>query len=324
VKVHNLKDEDYSYQYIIALNWSLSQFTPGTSTISAVTHFERIYVASVLVLAMVVATCFVSSITSALGQMWSMNRYAATQAFLLKKFLHQNHVPRSLEQRVTRYVEGVVELRYAKVHPTKVEYLKLLSGPLNIELQREMRLPQLVVNPMLKQYSVVNIDVLGKLCATSISSAYFGKNDVIFKEGATAEAMYFVNVGMLAYGYVFSKHCHPDNATLMVQKLEAHQWCSEAALWIPWNHRGEMKAVAHSDVVTLNARLFVELTASSEDVYKFACGQAYLFWNNYDAEADTDVLDFSFAPDSAAGDLLLSSDELRLAEDADVDLMNFD
>merc|ERR1719335_497892 len=108
-----------------------------------------------------------------------MNRYTATQHFLMKKFLKQSGVSRSLALRVTRYIDGVLELRHSRVHPSKVAYLGLLSGPLNTELHQEMYMPTLQSFPPLLIFSTINKNITGQICTTCISSAYYGKNDAV-------------------------------------------------------------------------------------------------------------------------------------------------
>merc|ERR1719353_1999329 len=105
-------EEDYGIQYLASLQWSLAQFTPGATHLQPECKGERVFSVVVLCLALILATCFISSITSTMGSVWEVNRYKNTQSFLLKKFLGQMGVSRELGSRVTRYVECVVDLRH--------------------------------------------------------------------------------------------------------------------------------------------------------------------------------------------------------------------
>jgi hypothetical protein len=326
VKKYGYSDDAYGDQYLVSLEWSLSQFTPGKSHVEATTTSERAFVATVLILAMVVATCFVSSITSALGQIWSMHRYSATQSFLLKKFLRQTGISRSLASRVTHYIDGVLELRQSQVHPSKVDYLNLLSGPLNIELHQGMHLPHLSLFPLFYHCSKINAFITGQLCTTAVTELCFGKNDVLFKQGTVAEHMCFLTAGTLAYRYTKKGKDQPTTC-----KLETDQWCSEAVLWVPWIHCGQMKAVSQADISTVNAAKFIDLVRSNEDVYKFARGCAFRFWNSIDPVKLTD-LPHTMSVNSSQAQAVDPSREggsgaavqVRQAEDAEVSLIQFD
>jgi hypothetical protein len=320
---HNFKEEDWEVRYIMCLHWSLAQFTPGKSEIDPKTQAERVFATVVLVLAMVVATCFVSSITSALGQIWSMNRYAATQSFLLKKFLNQNRISRSLGSRVTRYIDGVLELRHQRVPVTKVDYLNLLSGPLNVELHKEMRFPQLSRHSLFYSFNFINPAMTAQLCASAVCTKLFARRDMVFKEGQDAECMYFVAVGALAYRY-----CTQSMAahTFKTMKLESDQWCTEAVLWMPWVHRGQMRAIAHAEVTILDAEKFIEQTCQSEDVYKFSRGCAFLFWQNYDHEETHDIPTVMHEMEKRQDQLNPSRHFLKIqqAEEDELNFMRFD
>jgi hypothetical protein len=251
-----------------------------------------------------------------------MNRYAGTQSFLLKKFLNQNKISRSLGARVTRYIEGVIELRHTQVHPSKVEYLTLLSGPLNLELNKEMRMPRLSLHPLFTQYCNINSSLLGQLCSSAVSSAYFAKNDVLFREGALGESMYFLGVGALAYRYY--KQLDGMGVTT---KVDSYSWFSEGTLWLPWIHRGQMKAISHADVTMVCANAFVEISGSSEDVYKFLRGCAFKFIAFLDVTRDTDLPNTFAASKRETEDVQAGAGAANIvsqAEDMELHLMQFD
>eukprot|EP00971_Amphidinium_carterae_P313810 6236892-Amphidinium_carterae.1 len=44
-----------------------------------------------------------------------------------------------------------------------------------------------------------------------------------------------------------------------VAKLEPGHWFSEAVLWMPWRHQGQMKAITEVAVLHVNAGKFIEL-----------------------------------------------------------------
>jgi len=265
---------DYGTQYLASLQWSLSQFTPGSSPLGPDAIGERVFAVSVLAMAMIIATCFVSSITSTMAAVWAVNRYKNQQAFLLKKFLCQMCVSRELGARVTRYIECVVELRHKTVPISKVEYLKLLSGPLNVELQGALYEPHLIRHPFFFGLVETSKNAIRQLCTSALQTDSYAKNDTLFERGAECKHMYFVTKGSLAYRYI-----HDDvSQTKQTLKLDEKQWCCEHPLWIHWAHRGAMKGLSDFEVITLNAAKFSDVTSkANRTVFLIAREQAVLF-----------------------------------------------
>merc|ERR1719352_1185616 len=158
----------------------MAQVTPGSSRVSPESTGEHIYVLFVLGLSLVVSTCFVGSITATMGAVWASNRYRNTQTLLLKKFLSQQRISRDLGSRVTRYIECVVELRHKVVPIGKVEYLKLLSGPLNVELHTMIFQPALMARSFFVRYQDSSKNAIRQVCSTSLQTENYAKNDSVF------------------------------------------------------------------------------------------------------------------------------------------------
>lgn len=197
IAVHDLEHAPFHMLYVSSIHWSLAQFTPGPSPIHAQAFSEKVFSALVLALGLVTSVCFVSSTTSTLSSVWLMNRHNNTQQFLLKKYLTQNQVPRTLGARVTRYIDCVLELRHKKVHHTKVQYLSLLSGPLKTELQVALFEPHIKDHAMFPRLSMV----MKELSLHALKDVNFAKRDVIFLRNTQATCMRFVSTGTLVYLY---------------------------------------------------------------------------------------------------------------------------
>jgi hypothetical protein len=250
-------DKNYGVQYLECLRWSLCQFTPGSARTIPIAIGERLFVPVVLSLSMVIATIFVGSITATMSSVWTANRYSFTQNFLLKKFLNQMRISRDLGARVTRYVDCIVELRHKTVPIGKVEYLKLLSGPLNVELHTMIFQPHLMVHSFFKRYLDTSRTAMRQLCSTSVQTESYAKNDSLFHHGVHAKNMYIVTRGALAYRFY-----NTDRAKMTV-KLDVHHWFTEHALWIQWEHHGHMKGLSDCESIALNASKFWDVIAKA-------------------------------------------------------------
>lgn len=210
---------------------------------------------------MVVATCFVSNITSTLSALWALKRYENTQALLLKRYLVQNRVSVALGARVLKHVDCVLELRQRKVDPGKVNYLGLLSGPLNMDLQYELWQPHLSGHPLFSQYQLISKRAMKEICVSALTENRYPKGDVVFLRGAASNHMYFLSFGVFVY-----RVKRLDPCTEKRVKLEKDKWCCECPLWIHWRHRGIMKAITAGDICMLSASKFAEITASHAEL----------------------------------------------------------
>merc|ERR1712232_1239194 len=101
----------------------------------------------------------------------------------------------------------VLELRHKKVHPSKVHYLTFLSGPLNLELQRQVHEPLLLSYPAFYALKETCPAALRDICGQALSEVTFGKGDHVFQRGPLATHMYFVSNGTLVYR--FRRLCGP-------------------------------------------------------------------------------------------------------------------
>jgi len=267
VQESHVQEKSLDVKYLICLQWSMAQFTPGASPVQPVTPLERLYCVSVLVLALIVATCFISNITSTLSSAWAMRRAESTQALLLRKFLRQHNISRGLASRVTRYIDCVLEIRQNKVHPSRVQHLSLLSGPLNVELQSAVQEPTLFMCNFFQMYKSSSVWAFREVCTTALEQTNMGKKDMVFSHKTEAKYVYFLNVGSLVYRLA-SAGAHND--IVGVSKLEAGSYCCENALWIPWQHAGDMKALSDCSLTLLNASKFCDITCRDPTAHHFS------------------------------------------------------
>mmetsp|Transcript_92954 Transcript_92954/g.240123 ORF Transcript_92954/g.240123 Transcript_92954/m.240123 type:complete len:784 (-) Transcript_92954:145-2496(-) len=293
VKSARLEDKDLFDKYMVSLHWSLAQFTPGNTSIEPQNIWERLFANLMLIFGMVIFTCFVSSITSLMQAVWSVNRYRTTQAWLLKKFLRQNKVSNGLFARVTRYTDLVVERQQKTLHPSKVQFLTLLSGPLHIELQMELFSPRLTVHPFFKKYAEVCMSAIRELSVKAVCNQHYAKTDTIYHRSVQAHNMYFIVEGSALYHF----HSRKMEGVKRTVKLEKDQWCSEAVLWMQWVHSGEMKALTESNIIALNAAKFREVSTGHYDAFLAAQECAKNFVEQVRviaASGDADVTDADF------------------------------
>jgi len=324
-----LSDADFSKQYLVSLQWSLAQFTPGATPVQPSTTSERILVVTVLALALVIATCFVSSITSTMAAVWNANRYDCTQHLLLKKFLNQNKISRGLGSRIMHYVDFTLEFRHRRVHISKVHFLGLISGPLNIELHTELFAPTLCWHPCFSQILTMNKPMMREICTTAVlGTQNYAKNDMLFERGKEAKHMLFLTLGTLVYRF------WPDDLAAS-RKVRMHEgsWFVEASLWMPWQHVGEMKALSEVDLVLVTSAKFRDICESYPEDFPLVRSYALLFWSEAHDQTLEALTDLGFpleahnersAPPQSMVSGQFNMAQLTYAEEVQAQLLSWD
>lgn len=251
VKQYNFTNAGWEDQYVTSLHWSLTQFTPASSSVIATNPEERVFSVIVLLVAIVAFSSFLSGITSAMTRLRTINSHSFAQTLLLNKFLRQNQISRDLASRVTRYVQLFQSHYQAFVDASKVEYLKLLSGPLKVELQWEVHGPVLKEHPFFHKASMTGQSAMHHLCYKGVSSGFLAREDVLFHWGVECDKMYFPQ-----RGYLFYRRPPGFLHTPRYVVLTRDEWFCENALWTPWMHHGLMKTLTEVNMVTLHVSDF--------------------------------------------------------------------
>eukprot|EP00913_Durusdinium_trenchii_P013302 g12485.t1 len=86
---------------------------------------------------MVGFSSFVSAITASMTRLRSLQGNELSEAFLLRRFLKENHISADLQSRVVRYIDMAIEVNRKKIDKSRVQSLNMLSGPLRVELQKD-------------------------------------------------------------------------------------------------------------------------------------------------------------------------------------------
>jgi len=216
---------------------------------------ERTFAVVVLVFGMLVFSSFVSSITSSMARLRNLKAWEHTQGFLLRKFLKENQISRDLSARVTRYIDLVMERHQKRTDAKKVEFLNVLSGPLHLELQRELIEPQLIVHPWFVHYASTSSGAMNQLCFSGTTQMGYSKGDVLFRSYSDTSQMFFVGSGSMYYRRIVRAKAPTSLRRIVI--LEKGNWFCEAVLWLAaWSTRGTMRALIESELILLDRNRF--------------------------------------------------------------------
>mmetsp|Transcript_16451 Transcript_16451/g.47656 ORF Transcript_16451/g.47656 Transcript_16451/m.47656 type:complete len:820 (+) Transcript_16451:79-2538(+) len=267
VEKAQLLDEDESklLQYLVSLHWSLTQFTPASMEVFPVNIQERGFNVVVLIFAMVVFSSFVSSITSAMTRLRTLRASEVTQSYLLKKYLRENNISPDLSSRVIRYIDLVTDRQKRRTEVGKVQLLQLLSGPLHLELQREVYTPFLEKHSYFEEYANESKAAMGHLCYKALCKVEMSRGDALFHVAADAQQMFFLTSGTLFY-----RRERGVKDVRRITVVEQGSFFCETVLWMPWVHRGTMKALIEAEIIAMDSAKFREVTRAHPTVARHA------------------------------------------------------
>jgi hypothetical protein len=293
IREFNFEEDDWSYQYITSLHWSITQFTPASMSVQPMNMNERTFAVAVVVFGLVGFSYVVGSITGSLTQLRSIHEDAAKQFWDLRRFMKQNEVPLALSTRVQRYLEHAWMCRAVKLDKKDVKIFKLLSEQLESELKCQLFVPHLQVHPLLAQLVVESKVTMNRIAASGIEKKSLAPADKIFIYGEIATCMYFISEGQLAYNRI-------DNSGEVHQEIvdKDEDWIAEPVLWTSeCIHLGGLMAVHGSDLILVNPAKFAETSQLNPSAFNLASKYArnYLEWLN--GVPDDDLSDIAQGED---------------------------
>mmetsp|Transcript_72895 Transcript_72895/g.202238 ORF Transcript_72895/g.202238 Transcript_72895/m.202238 type:complete len:803 (-) Transcript_72895:123-2531(-) len=257
VRSWGLADEHLLLRYVISLHWSLSQFSGGMDEVRPQNLGERIYAVATFIVAFLMASLFVSRLTSSMTQLKMLTNTQAQQLVTLRRYLAENKISHGLAVRVQKNAQNAMREQQTFMPESKVELLNVISEALRMDLHFELFEKVFSVHPYFSRYMHEYPHAMHKVChqATSMYAAAAG--EILFDLGETPihPKMYFVCSGTLSY--------RMEDAT-ETTAMRAGQWIAEAVLWAEWTHRGQCKAVCDSRLCCLDAKTFQHIVGSFE------------------------------------------------------------
>jgi hypothetical protein len=216
---------------------------------------ERCFAIVVLVSALVIFSSFLSSITATITALRQLDARSEGQFWLLRRYLRENHVPLLLAGSINRYLALAVRRQRLKVQAGQIEILQLLSHPLHSRLQKELFTAS-CHHPFFAAFNLRSGIAMSRMCCQAVRQEHYSQGDIVFNEAEVAQSMVFVCEGLLIY--------RPDDRCLKEQ-LKPTQWCSEAVIWIPWQHRGDLISRIETSIICLDAAKFTDVMKDRDD-----------------------------------------------------------
>jgi len=244
------------YRYTTSLHWTLTQFTPASMEVFPQNTAERTMSVIVLMFALVAFSSFVGSISTSMTALRNMNADTSKQFWLLRRFLKQQTIPRTVGRRILKYLEFIVEKDHGKVQKDSIKILSRLSEQLHEELTFELTKPK-IGSYLIFEYmlDIPGLEVVARrLTATALTSRVIASGDYLFYPGDEASNFYCFLFGCLDYTM--------DGEELK-PRIQEKEWISEAALYTKWRHMGKLRALAETELMVWNVPQFLDVVAIS-------------------------------------------------------------
>jgi len=281
----NLVGKTLGYKYILSLQWALAQFSMGTTEVSAGSLAECAYAASVtLIASIMLMLLFGRAVGAALHLASTANGKRQQQLSTLMEYLVQCQVPAPLRSRVwatAAQQAAILPASVCRVHEEEVAILASLPEVLRSELREVTYSPTLTKHPLFRELEygcALSAPASGRamrVMHAALSEYAMQPDQVLFTAGKVGKHMYFVAHGELSYTMTLWPPVGLGH--FETRKEAVGPWFSEPALWIQWEHCGEMTAVVHTELLALEAKRFQDLTKQDPQCAALCCRYAKAF-----------------------------------------------
>jgi len=248
-------DDGFQYRYWTSMHWSLTQFTPASMEVVPKNTLERIYTVLVLLFALVTFSSFVSSITTAMTHLRTMNAHRLNQDGTLRRYLAEHHISPALTSRVLHYFQDRQQqnLRMVRTKEEDVELFTVLPESIKFELRDESFRPTLTMHPLFHQLEVAESASVTKICRSCMSEKRLIIRDELFGHGADISFMFFVTEGILNYRY-------PVNGIDLCSHISKNEYACEVTLWaVSAEVYGPFEAETNVELIAIERSLFCDM-----------------------------------------------------------------
>lgn len=256
VAYYAMLDRGLDIRYTCALHWSFSQFTGGMDEFVPQNLAERIFAIVVFLLAFLLSSVFVSSLTSSMTQFNMIANHHSQKLSTLRKYMQQNKISKQVAMRVQRNAQFALQEQQRFMPEDQVVVMEIISEPLRVEVHFEMYSAAVNVHPFFDRYIEECPQVMKKVCHRAMSMLQVSCGDILFSPGETAlqPRMFFVISGGLHY----------VAASADVFVVEERTWISEAVIWTTWMHRGQLTAQRECRLCIIEAPAFQQVVSKFE------------------------------------------------------------
>jgi len=242
-------DLTVAYAYTSALHWSLTQFTPASMEVVPRNAVERGFNCVVIIVAMVIFSSLIGTITQGMNDLRRQNQLRNQEREQLRRYLYDRQVSLELGNRVRSFLTKYQHDNKTYVHEEDISCFQALPEIIRVELHSEVFSPLLIPHPFFHHYLQGDDMGMVNICHYMMQEKSMHSGKELFLPGEECNCMYFLVHGNCSYF-----HDSDPDASGMVSP--GSHFC-EMVLWLPWKHVGRLVATINSELVTLNATMFL-------------------------------------------------------------------
>jgi len=273
-----LEDDSGSSIYTMSLHWSLTQFTPAATDIQARSWGERVYSICVILLALVVFSSFVSSITTTMQGLHAQKTDREALEMELRSFCVDHQVSAELGTQMFNVLRTHLSQKQ-RTHEADLKFLELIPEHLKKQLREELHLPVLLHLPFVEHLRHVDDETVRSVAHTAMIQETYHKGEAIFKAGFRAQHLWFIITGTADYIHratqshgTSSVDSFASEASLSTTLLP-NMWAGDPALWLVWRYFGDLTGNMPLEVVILDADEFRRVMVKSPRALR--CNQTH-------------------------------------------------
>ncbi|CAK0851164.1 unnamed protein product [Prorocentrum cordatum] len=224
-KTRFLSPGDYSqpYEYLTAMHWAITQFTPASMEVHPMNVQERLFTCVVIVVAMVFFSSFVSSITHAMTNLRAIHVRKIEQEMFMAKYFGEFRISRELASRCRHFITQHQRMASRRIKGTDIPFSNILPKFINEDLRCEALIPFLKSHPFFDFYMVICPVGMRQICCNATEEISMLPQEELFWNGQPVNRMFFVRVGSVSYT--------DDNTDIPTLEVKVGQWACEETLW---------------------------------------------------------------------------------------------
>lgn len=267
------RDAEVGFQYTTAFHWALTQMTPGSMQVHALSTIERTFNNCCLILGLMFFGTLISMLTAKMTQYRMLKQAKTTTILTLRRFLHQNNFSKDLAVSVQKQVmERISAPKMLRIQD--VPAIHMLSLSLRTELEYELCRPHFVGHSFFLLCDKVDGTAMRHLCRNAIEIAMLSAGDNVFLAASQADHGYCVAHGRLHY----TQEPKTSKVTRTLrQVVQTGDWLSEIALYAHWSHVGTVEASSSCELLIISAAKYVEALQTQALIWQAAQSYASSF-----------------------------------------------
>lgn len=247
---------DELYLYITAFHWVMAQVTPAPSPVHPQNIGEQLFAIIVLFFGFALFSSLLGTIVGKVTALRQITMQQAKKSELLNKYMEDNDISYKLAHRISTYAKKHHMAR-RRLHWEDIEDLKTLPDQLRMRLRYEIYAPHLAMHPLFDKVEERHHSLNVEFCFLAMDGLTSILGEDLFCYGEDASKMTFIRSGTFRYEHGMENVV--EGAELHHAPVTAGNWCSEAILWAPWQHRGTLVAVEDCEVTLLDSLRFRNL-----------------------------------------------------------------